>query len=218
MSKYLFYYSWLLYIACSLVACSGNPKMDFVEQQSGRNFVELRKVLAHFSNDSLKLRAARFLIENMGDKFCYEGEILRHYDTYFRTLSDYRTIGVTSENDPRIVAVWDSLVDHYGPIRLSGLERRWDCQTLSADFLIHNIDAAFLAWESAPDYVDRSFETFLEFVLPYRVAYERPVVYRAAYGKQYRLLRDTTSNALDFLKAFSDEFFWRQGYRYSGRM
>ncbi len=35
MGKRLFLNSWLLYIACSLMTCSINPRMDFVEHCPG---------------------------------------------------------------------------------------------------------------------------------------------------------------------------------------
>lgn len=40
-----------------------------------------RKVLAHYQNDSLKLAAATFLLDNIGDKFAYHGEDIEPYDT-----------------------------------------------------------------------------------------------------------------------------------------
>lgn len=169
MSKYLFFVNWLLYVAYSLMACSSNPGMDFVEQQSGRNFVELKKVLAHFSNDSLKLRAAQFLIANMGDKFCYEGEILDRYDTIFHVYHALSEQGITEPNPPVVNGLWDELIGKYGMLNVRCVNRRFDSRCITSDYLIRNIDLAFRAWQEAPPYISRSWDDFCQYVLPYRV-------------------------------------------------
>ena len=43
--------------------------MDIALQQAKHNKAELEKVLKHFKHDSLKYRAACFLIENMPGKY-----------------------------------------------------------------------------------------------------------------------------------------------------
>ena len=47
------------------------------------NRIITRKVLAHYQNDSLKLAAATFLLDNIGDKFAYCKEDIERYDTIF---------------------------------------------------------------------------------------------------------------------------------------
>lgn len=46
--------------------------------QAGKNRKELEKVLEYYQNDSLKLRAAQFLIENMPYHYSYQGEELKN--------------------------------------------------------------------------------------------------------------------------------------------
>ncbi len=69
-SNLRFYANMLLCALCIsgvLCCCSGNEdrRMEKALEISGTNRAELEKVLEHYREDSLKLRAARFLIENM---------------------------------------------------------------------------------------------------------------------------------------------------------
>ncbi len=62
-----------------LSSCSGNESeaLEQALQMAGDNRAELEKVLAHYSHapaDSLKLRAAVFLIENMPGHYSYDGD------------------------------------------------------------------------------------------------------------------------------------------------
>ena len=53
-----------------LSACTnGVSHLDIALQQAKHNKAELEKVLKHFKHDSLKYRAACFLIENMPGKY-----------------------------------------------------------------------------------------------------------------------------------------------------
>lgn len=47
---------------------------------------ELEKVLVHYKNDSLKLLAAKFLIENMPAYYTYKGTLL---DSMYIALAQY---------------------------------------------------------------------------------------------------------------------------------
>ena len=63
MMKILYFYlSGLLLLWSS---CQRPTMLDFALRYAGENRVELEKVLDHYRNDSLKYRAAVFLIGNM---------------------------------------------------------------------------------------------------------------------------------------------------------
>ena len=58
--------------------------------QAGENRVELEKVLHRYQSnpsDSLKYRAACFLIENMPSYTYYKGKLLEQYLTFFYSLA-----------------------------------------------------------------------------------------------------------------------------------
>ena len=71
---------------CILAACTKTP-LEQALIQAGKNRKELEKVLEYYQNDSLKLRAAQFLIENMPYHYSYQGEELKKYYQYFERFS-----------------------------------------------------------------------------------------------------------------------------------
>ena len=76
----------------ALLACTNETKqLDIALQQAKDNKEELEKVLTHFENDSLKYRAACFLIENMPYHDYYEGKELEKYLKYFESLFRWKT-------------------------------------------------------------------------------------------------------------------------------
>ena len=62
----------------------------------------------------------------------------------------------------------DSLEIQLGSFNYSQLQKYNDIETITADFLIKNIDLAFTAWEK-PWAKHVGFDDFCEFILPYRI-------------------------------------------------
>ena len=58
----------LLFLSCS----DKNNELELALHYAGANRVELEKVLRHYEGDSLKHRAAVFLIENMSYHYGYD--------------------------------------------------------------------------------------------------------------------------------------------------
>jgi hypothetical protein len=116
-------------------------------------------VLKHYGDnpaDSLKLRAAEFLIVNMPDK---------RSEYYDAPLGDVATVLLrwTSSSDKETVK------DVYG---LGELIVRDDVKYITGDYLINNIDLAFKVWEAQPWCKHIPFDAFCEDILPYRVSTE----------------------------------------------
>lgn len=76
----------LFVLACFLLpSCSGySDDLEFVLQVSGENRKELEHVMAHYENDSLKRKAAIFLIENMLGKGSIEYVFRESDSAYLR--------------------------------------------------------------------------------------------------------------------------------------
>ena len=72
---------FLLILVYLFSGCRKNPVLlEEVLAYSGANRPELEKVIAHYARnpeDSLKLRAAVFLIENMPGHYAMEGQVIR---------------------------------------------------------------------------------------------------------------------------------------------
>ena len=61
----------------TVISCKEeNHRLEYALDFAGDNRTELIKVLEHYSKDSLKSKAAHFLIENMPYYFSYTGHIL----------------------------------------------------------------------------------------------------------------------------------------------
>ena len=95
MSNKILQYTCILLLFFS---CNKESKLDQVLKQAGKNRVELKKVLNHYSKDpkdKLKLKAARFLIENMDAySFCASTEI----EAYYNTLDSIFSLNENHEN------------------------------------------------------------------------------------------------------------------------
>lgn len=85
------------YIYCSCIALlflsschlkTTTTEMEDVLSQAGDNREELFKVIRHYQEkeDSLKLNAALFLVENMGDKYYMTGKSIDEYYTFIDSV------------------------------------------------------------------------------------------------------------------------------------
>lgn len=199
----------ICFLSCSLE----NQDVQTSLEMSQANKQELIKVLEHYKSDTSCRLVAEFLIGNIYDKYYIDGPSLRQFDAYFEGMAHLRESGVTSEDDSRVHALWDSVqaTVRYEP--KSDINKVWDCQNLSAEYLIENIDVAWASRQHTPEYCDKSIETFLEYILPYRVGHEPPTYGRQKYAEKYHILRDTATTVRNFLWGFTTEFRQKQGYR-----
>lgn len=129
---------------------------------AGSNRIELEKVITHYSNDkadSLKLKAAIFLIENMPGHQSHVGYKSRNYHTAVEAL-------LLSGIDP--IKQRDSVL--ILTTKNSGLKNELveDAKIITADFIIKNIEDAFNLWETKPWAAHLNFEEFCEYILPYK--------------------------------------------------
>ena len=151
----------------ALAACA--PRQDKLEtalRLAGDNRPELEKVLDHYSQspaDSLKLRAARFLIENMPG----------HYTITGKSIEAMRAKIDSDTTAPYLLKkTLDIAIGHLNEMTY-GARRQEDVRCIKADFLIHHIDRSFEKRESYPWARELPFDFFLEYVLPYRFENER---------------------------------------------
>lgn len=133
------------------------PEVEEALKLAGENRSELEYVLNYYadSEDSLKLRAAEYLISNMRDKYseyynCYWTEL---YARKFR--DEYISDTLNSERMKCISKII-----------------KWDLECISSEFLINNIDLSFKVWREQPWGNKITFEAFCEEILPYRIDHE----------------------------------------------
>ena len=175
------------------------PMVSFLEtalQQAGENRVELEKVLSHYKTDpadSLKYKAACFLIENMPYYTYYKGKQLDRYLTYYTLLQETRGLGIS----PQVVA--DSVCHMYGALYLDSLQSYRDIETVDSAYLCNNIEWSFKVWQEQPWGKHVSFADFCEYLLPYRIGDETLTSWRESIYQKYNPLLDSlrASGVLD---------------------
>ena len=158
MKPFAFFCVIVFFISCT-------PRPDYSPQirealtEAGDNSIQLRKVLEHYGKnkeDSLKLKAAQFLIANMPGKYA------EYYDTPWQNIASalYRWDNVPNKEE---------LLTEYGWGELKVEE---DVKCITSEYLIHNIDLAFRMWREQPWGKHIPFDVFCEEILPYRVGNE----------------------------------------------
>lgn len=202
---------YLLLIA--FISCKNEPKqyknaLERALELSEKNRTELEKVLTHYSkndNDSLKYKAAIFLIENMERHSYHLIKSRKEWDNILK-LSD--SLIITKYKDYE--AIMDSVFKS-SKIRYNFQK---DIQQVKAEDLIGNIDAAFSVWPKPwNSYI--GFEDFCNYILPYRQKSE-PLDFslrKEYYQKNLQKLNDSTSieNMIEFVNELSSIPY---GFRY----
>lgn len=152
-----------------------DSSLEIALEQAGKNRKELEKVLVHYGavqKDSLKLKAAKFLIGNMPGHYAFDSSslalyrpILQIYDSLYRLKKSIPKF----EYSDRLNKMWDDQKnkhDLYENIYKKPVVS--DIENVNSRFLISQIDQAFSAWALAKQILDIDFSTFCEYVLPYR--------------------------------------------------
>ncbi|GEP93293.1 hypothetical protein SAMN05660909_05141 [Chitinophaga terrae (ex Kim and Jung 2007)] len=181
-----------------LLCCQHTPPSDLesVFNNAGNNRKELETVIAYFSKnpaDSLKLDAAIFLLKNLEGLKTLDSTSMENTQIYFTALNkyylnqkskiDFSAASIVIDSLNRIFI--DSNKKQSRPIYLD------ESATVSADFLIKNIDLAFLAWQSMPWSKHVDFKVFLEYILPYRCTDTYGYNTRQEFYTQYKSIKDS---------------------------
>lgn len=195
----------LVFISFACLACKQQTtELERVLKLAGKNRIELEKVIEHYSQnegDSLKLKAAIFLITNMDVHFSYKSETWDDFQMEMDTLFKHEDRPAELEQE------LERLYEKYETSLYDDLSYNSDLQTISADFLIFNIDMAFEKW-SGPYASHLSFDDFCEYLLPYRAGREPLADWRKEFQENFipslyaRLPEGTDSiSAIDFCNA-----------------
>ncbi len=195
----------LLILLFSLTFCNNNTKTESnipddvtaMLDSAKTNKQELLKVINHYnkdSKDSLKLKAAYFLISNMYQQAYYKAKLVDTNKTRvdFNVLDypDYKTM----------VSAWDSIEKKIGTIDYTRDTIIYDLQYVKADYLIENIDLAFKAWQK-PWAKFLTFDEFCEYILPYRSSNEPVEDWRAKLFKKYSWVEDSVKDKTNPVEA-----------------
>lgn len=177
-------------------------------EQAGANKVELLQVLDHYRKnpaDSLKLKAAYFLIENMPFHYSSSCRQLDLFDSaFFKDLASmkglefkYKISDINAQIvQSRVMKIWKNTVDHYGDPSTFPILKIPDQQLIKAKLLIENIDYAFETLKF-PWTRHLSFDEFCEYVLPYKFDDEPLESWRPFFMERYKWIIDSISDQTD---------------------
>lgn len=176
-------------------ACHQNRQLSRLEitlQKAGENRHELENVLVHYKKnpaDSLKYLAARFLIENMPGRYSYRSSQL---DTLKQRL--YKTFITNEYLTAKEAEEWNETYRFQ-------LEKIYDLDVVTSEFLIHNIDLSFRIWDDNPWKEKFTFQDFCEYLLPYRIGDEPLEEWKHIYYDRYRPILDSLYQGRDIVEA-----------------
>lgn len=170
-------------ISCLKSKKTGIPKtVRRVIDLSGINKVEFLNAMVSYESpaDSLKLKALYYLITNIGSHYEITYVIkdtagnkytfpLKNYPDYF-TLNKHLRL----------------LKEKKGGLKIEHDTILPDIKNIKSSLLTVNIDTAFNSWQH-PAYMQNtySFNSFLQYILPYRVANEKAEPYRNFFRTRY---------------------------------
>lgn len=169
----------LLLFSCT----SGSDKnLEYVLSLAGDNRPELEKVLTHYEKDSLKLKAASFLIENMPGHGTYMSPKADTFYVALDSLLPYDlNIRISHDRVNQLIKEKEALF---------GLKWQEDIHYIKADYLINNIDRAFEAWQQEPFARHLGFDDFCEYILPYRISDEPLEYWRDSIMPRYNKIKE----------------------------
>lgn len=159
--------NYLLFLIILVSSCqSKSDRLEYALQLAKDNRPELEQVLNHYGSraqDSLKLKAAKYLIENMPSHYSY---VLN--DSILASLNsiDISLDSLKNEDFAIRDSAYRENILKYGKNNFKKIE---DLEIITADFLIKNIEHSFNVWATSTWSQHLTFEDFCEYLLPYKI-------------------------------------------------
>ena len=121
------------FVTAIITGCNNRSSLDRALELAGDNRSELEAVLNHYKDNTEKLAAARFLIENMSAHYSYDGnEIYQYYDYAAQILTN-KELTPEQQRDS-LLAMSTGKYRNLPNLTIP------DAQIIKAEFLIDNID------------------------------------------------------------------------------
>lgn len=143
-------------------SCTRNSRLEQVFALAGDNRGELEAVVDHYSRnteDSLKLKAAIFLIENMPGHYSYHPDSIAVFrEAYMDIFNKDIHFRQKQQEMARLSGAYPNL----------GKSICEDARIISSEYLIHNIEKSFEIWETSLYCQHLCFDEFCELILPYK--------------------------------------------------
>ncbi|WP_147399592.1 hypothetical protein [Parabacteroides bouchesdurhonensis] len=212
MKRFFFIF---VFAGCLSCISDSDKRLSESLKRAGDNRVELEKVLSHYKNDSQKLEAARFLIENMSGHYSVSPDSEEKYQTLYD-----RHESISIKHNWTTSEEWKQEIDSLEKANIHLLYSTYSTSKISdltyikSDWLIQQIDLAFRAWKENVYTRNLSFETFCDFILPYRFRDGIiPNYSRAPFYEKYGyMFRDSTRS---FIQAVDSLLYWNRDIQFN---
>jgi hypothetical protein len=144
-----------------------SDKLESALKEAGENRAALEKVLAFYESkpqDSLKYKAAVFLVENLPYRFSCKS--IPGYEKAFDSINKYPIKG---NREGMFKKIFKSIPknDIFDTFEITP-----EINQITSQFLINTIDLSFIAWNKIPKSKRASFDDFCQYILPYKTANE----------------------------------------------
>ncbi|MDR2057351.1 MAG: discoidin domain-containing protein, partial [Dysgonamonadaceae bacterium] len=176
----------LIVLLSFCVSCEKEAdSLELALQFAGNNRPELEKVLKHYSSpaDSLKYRAAEYLIRNIPYYYSYKSPTLEIFQKELYPMA--------IKHDCTGQEAFQMLEKKLGRWNPREFEVVYDAHVITADYLIRNIEQAFKVWHEKPWGRRVSFDDFCEQILPYKVKNEPVEDWRELYYEHFQPVLDS---------------------------
>lgn len=208
-------YRVIIFFTVLLVSCINKPipaDISKITNQYAENKDEIEKLINYYNvneSDSLKLKAAYFLIRNMHGLYSLDSTSVAQNSVYFDAIEHETNKKGSKLSNDSIYYIIDSINSklnikpHYNSPKY-----RPDLKILSSSFLIENIELAFHAWEKFPWSQNTSFEDFCEYILPYRCSDSYSLNARKFFLTKYNWIADSLkecSNPFEIARVIIDD-------------
>lgn len=194
---------FLFLLFLSMYSCL-SPEREMLEQAldfADTNRPELEKVLRHYADEPEKRAAAEYLIRNMP----------RYYTACSADIEVMKDFMIHADKNGDID---EERFEKFGRRSPQNVTRVYDSKTLTADYLIKNIERAFDAY-AKPWNRTLPFADFCELILPYRIGDEPTEEWWTAYAERYgRLLSGYSGNDPIAAANLLCDSLRAEGYRY----
>jgi len=195
----------ILAIICNSCLKSKKPgipnEIQDVLNQSGIHKPGLMRVILTFQKpeDSLKLKSAYYLIENLDNNYSIQQSLVDSLDNPIE-INIYDFPNISSIKQKR-----DSIEKVVGRLNYKADSIWLDFKNISPDFLIKHIKKSYDIWNSSLFDNSYDFNTFCNYILPYRVSNEEIENYIDYFQDKYGHLLDGNKNQKEIAILLNDE-------------
>lgn len=192
MKNLIFIFGILLLFACSSRTFDPPENVVSVLNNAQDNKAELEKVILHYqeTGEVIKEEGAYFLIGNMSEHryliYHPTDESGNPIDWDIKNYQDYKTLQTALDSlnkaKGKLSFEKDTVNDHL---------------TITAEYLIKNIDLAYEAWDQNSWAKHLDFFQFCEYILPYRSSEEPLQEWRSYFIDKYSWARDSVQDPSD---------------------